>query len=89
MFWGKSVKQTKRDFLNVPGVRRFDHGYRYDASQKRHIRKYTGLLIPRAVLDREIRRVTVGFQNVASSAKFHELSDALSNSGCSSWMKCA
>jgi len=50
--WGKSIKTTRRDFHGLTGVRE------WPSPRSRGVRVYVNMLIPRSVLEREIRRVT-------------------------------
>jgi hypothetical protein len=50
--WGKSEKTTRRDFHGKDGVRE------WASPSKRGVRPYMNMLIPRSVLEREIRNVT-------------------------------
>jgi hypothetical protein len=50
--WGKSIKTTRRDFHGLEGVRE------WPSLRRRGVRPYMNMLIPRSVLEREIRKVT-------------------------------
>jgi hypothetical protein len=52
--WGKSEKTTRRDFHGREGVRE------WPSPRRRGVRPYMNMLIPRSVLEREIKRVTNG-----------------------------